>query len=52
MANGVLVAGSQVIFSMTLDFTKGVAFDPSKITWRLTNFATCDEYQSWEFHMQ
>jgi hypothetical protein len=51
-ANGVLVAGSQVIFSMTLDFTKGVAFDPSKITWRLTNFATSDEYQSWEFHMQ
>jgi hypothetical protein len=40
------------IFNDYLNFTKRVAFDPSKITWRLHNFETSDEYQSWEFHMQ
>ena len=39
------------IFNDYLDLTKGVAY-ATKITWRLSNFATSEEYQSWEFQMQ
>jgi hypothetical protein len=32
------------VFNDYLDFTKGVAYDTSNITWRLNNFVTSEEY--------